>query len=123
MTFDLFKPVYVHFDRGGTVGIRSEGCGTASGYLIVYLGEQRYRIEPHISTPLDCGGGFLSQVDCEALIGRGDDPLACAQAIDAQFGGVNRALDATNEYELHDEQLILRGEDAEMRLVLDNPSD
>lgn len=119
--FDLFRPVYVYFNRGGTIGIHSEGCGTGSGSLIVYLGEQRYRIGGGTSTPVDCGGGFLSEVDCTELVGSDDDPQACAQAINAQFGDVERALAATNEYELRDDALILRGEEAEMRLVLDNP--
>lgn len=121
VTFDLYRPVYVYFNRWGTIGIRSEGCGTSSASLIMYLGEQRYRIGDGTSLPVDCGGGFLAEVDCTELGGSDDDPLACIQAINKQFGDVERALTATHEYELRDDALILRGEGAEMRLILDNP--
>lgn len=125
VTFDLFRPVYIIFYREGTLRIYSEHCGSGR-YAITYQDEQHHRIGEGEGPPEDCGALFMSDdptVSCTELVGSDDDPLACAQAINAQLGDVNRALIATNAYELRDDALILRGEDAEMRLVLDNPSD
>lgn len=125
VTFDLFKPVYVVFDHQGTLRIYSERCGFTN-YAILYLSEQQFRFGQGVATAQDCGELLMRDdptVNCAKLAGNDASRQACARAINAQLGDVNRALAATNKYELRGKQLILRGEDAEMHLVLDNPAD
>lgn len=119
LTFDYYRPVYVHFSKEGTVSIHSERCGSSS-FLIVYLGEQRYHIGDGVSTAEDCGG--FAAVNCAEFDDK-FDRIACehGKAIEAQRTDLGSALKSTSEYELREDELILRGEEAEMRLVLDNP--
>jgi hypothetical protein len=123
VTFDLFKPMYIIFTREGVLHIYSERCGSGR-YAIAYLGEQRYRLGQGSSTAEDCGALIMRDdptVDCTALVGSDASWQTCARAISSQLARVRRALEATNEYVLDKYELRLKGETAEMHLVLDNP--
>lgn len=99
---DTVAPIYIVFTDNGLLNIDSykdlgDGvrCGSAT-YAIEYVAGQAYRI----------GEGMAPAVHCPNS---------------SQFADVKTALRATNEYELNEDALTLRGEEAEMRLVLDNP--
>lgn len=122
LTFDHVAPIYVIF-RGG-VSIYSDHC-PGCGFRIAYLEDNKYFLFEGMCAGEQCGARILSTgvppVDCTQLVGADADKEACAEAISQQFSRITSAFNATNEYELNEDALTLRGEEAEMRLVLDDP--
>ena len=100
--FSDAAPIYVTFTDGGRLTIGSykdigDGghCGFVS-YAIEYLAGQEYRL------------------------GQGMTPaVACPEPQGTQFENVHMALHATHRYELHESALVLYGESAEIRLVVE----
>ena len=125
LAFEVVAPQYITFTSDGGLNISSPRCpGSEGGYTVIYQGAQRYQLAHSMFAGVDCGEWLFQNdptIDCVMLAGIEVNEQACIQAINAQLGGVVKTLTATHEYELRDDALILRGEGAEMRLVLDNP--
>lgn len=123
VTFDLFQPMYIIFNRDGTLHIYSEVCGFGT-YAIAYLSEQRYQFGDGMFTAQDCGAAIFEDnptIDCAVLAGKGADVAACIEAIRQQQNRVHAIFRTTREYRLGENELYLLGEAAEIYLVLDNP--
>lgn len=96
LVFGAAGPIHLIFDRLGGLEIRSWSCGSGD-YVVAYLGGPRYQLANPTFLEIDCRGPSWTQ-----------------------FNAVVDALEATGQYELDDEQLVLRGVEAELRLVIDN---
>lgn len=94
--FDNIKPVFTAFDVGGSLRVNPTDC-IDTVYLLIADSDRRYQLVRGVSTDENC---------------RGDGK--------AQFERLLQALEATSEFTLHDNQLVLSGEDVQIVLEIDN---
>lgn len=120
--FETFGSIHITFHHSGGLAINFERC-PGGGYRVTYQNGQRYQLSRGMFASADCAEMVYDDptFDCASLAGSGADKETCKEAINAQFGAFASALKATHQYLLGNGELLLRNEDTEIRLVLDNP--
>lgn len=120
---EAFKPIYLIFNRNGTVNVSSGRC-LSGRYAILYRDGNRYLLTQSMYSLVRCGTEALQDnaiQDCGGLTDRNSTLEECAQAIEEQLDRVSQAIGATDEFILSNDTLTLRGRGVELRLVQEGP--
>lgn len=93
---DDIQPIFTNFAVGGSLTVNPTDC-IDTAYLIIADSDRGYRLIRGPSTEENCRGNGK-----------------------AEFERLRQALEATNEFDLRDNELVLRGEEVQIVLAIDN---